>query len=112
VPNRPGHDRPDRQCAGHGRAWRHHRRHDRGPQQRRRVRQRLPDRASDLALEATQAVPGLAPDASAGATTPVPLPAGLTGSFYLLVVADGGQAVAEGNETNNVAARPLQLLNH
>jgi subtilase family serine protease len=67
--------------------------------------------AGDLPLEATQAVPGLEPDASAGATTQVTMPAGLTGSFYLLVVADGGQSVAEANETNNVGARALQLLN-
>ena len=43
----------------------------------------------------------------AGVTVNVALPPGTTGSFYLLVVADGGQHVAEGNESNNVAARRL-----
>jgi subtilase family serine protease len=65
--------------------------------------------AGDIALPATQAVPALAPDETAGAATPVALPPGLSGSFYLLMVADGGQQVAEGNEANNVAARSLQI---
>jgi subtilase family serine protease len=66
--------------------------------------------AGDVQLGATQAVPALAPDGSASATTQVPLPSGMTGSFYLLMVADAGQAVTEASESNNVAARVLQLM--
>lgn len=65
--------------------------------------------AGDVPLGATQAVPALAPDGSASATTQVPLPSGMTGNFYLLMVADAGQAVAEASESNNVAARVLQV---
>ncbi len=65
--------------------------------------------AGDVQLDATQAVPALGPDGVATATTQVPLPAGLSGSFYLLMVADGGQVIAEASESNNIAARPLTL---
>ena len=64
--------------------------------------------AGDVALDATQAVPALAPDGTASATTAVRLP-DLTGNFYLLMVADAAQSVTEASEMNNVAARVLQL---
>jgi len=65
--------------------------------------------AGDVLLGATQAVPALTPDGLSTATTQVPLPAGTTGNFYLLMVADAAQAVVEASESNNVAARVLQL---
>ena len=65
--------------------------------------------AGDVLLDATQAVPALAPDGTASATTQVPLPQGMSGSFYLLMMADGVQAIVEASESNNVAARTLQL---
>lgn len=65
--------------------------------------------AGDVRLEAGRPVPALAGEAVNSGTAAVPLPAGTTGSFYLLVVADGDQAVAEANELNNVAARVLRI---
>jgi subtilase family serine protease len=65
--------------------------------------------AGDVLLDATQAVPALAADGTASATTQVPLPQGMSGSFYLLMMADGVQAIVEASESNNVAARTLQL---
>jgi subtilase family serine protease len=65
--------------------------------------------AGDVLLGATQAVPALAPDGVASATTQVPLPPDMSGSFYLLMMADGAQAIVEASESNNVAARTLQL---
>jgi subtilase family serine protease len=64
--------------------------------------------AGDVLLAATQAVPALAPDGTASATTQVVLP-DLTGNFYLLMLVDAAQAVPEASELNNVAARVLQL---
>jgi subtilase family serine protease len=64
---------------------------------------------ADMLLGATQAVPGLAADATFAATAAVQLPPDKAGNFYLLAVADGGQAVAEYSESNNVAARLIQL---
>jgi subtilase family serine protease len=65
--------------------------------------------AGDVLLGATQAVPALAPDGVASATTQVPLPQGMSGNFYLLMMADGAQAIVEASESNNVAARTLLL---
>jgi subtilase family serine protease len=65
--------------------------------------------AGDVLLGATQAVPALAPEGVASATTQVPLPQGMSGSFYLLMMADGAQAIMEASESNNVTARTLQL---
>ena len=61
-----------------------------------------------MLLGATQAVPALAPDGVATATTQVPLPQDMSGSFYLLMMADGAQAIVEASESNNVAARTLR----
>ena len=65
--------------------------------------------ALDQQLAAVRDVPALATDASHSATTTVALPTNRTGGMYLLFVADGAQAVAESNETNNVAARFIQV---
>ena len=65
--------------------------------------------ALDQQLAAVRDVPALATDASHSATTIVALPTNRTGGMYLLFVADGAQAVAESNETNNVAARFIQV---
>ena len=65
--------------------------------------------ASDQRLEAVRDVPALAVDASHTSTTSVPLPAGRSGTFYLLIVADALHAVAEYSEGNNVAARLIQI---
>jgi subtilase family serine protease len=65
--------------------------------------------AADRRLNVVREVPALAVDGTSSATTIVPLPADRSGTFYLLVVADGAQAVAEYSEGNNVAARLLQI---
>jgi subtilase family serine protease len=65
--------------------------------------------AGDLELSGSWNVPALAPDATRSAATIVTIPAGKTGTSYLLLVADSGQAVAESNEANNVAARLVQI---
>jgi subtilase family serine protease len=65
--------------------------------------------AADLQLDAVRDVPALSPDATHAGTTSVALPAGTAGGRYLLIVADAGQAVAESNELNNVAARFIQI---
>ena len=39
----------------------------------------------------------------------VPLPSGISGIFYVLVVADATQLVAEYSEVNNTTARLIQI---
>jgi subtilase family serine protease len=65
--------------------------------------------ASDIALNASQQVPLLAPDGSFTSTVQITLPSDKAGTFYLLMIADADQAVAEASEGNNLAARVLQL---
>lgn len=65
--------------------------------------------AADTLLNAERTVPPLAPDATHNGTTTVPLPTGVAGSYYLLAIADAGQAVAESSEANNVAARLVRI---
>ena len=48
-------------------------------------------------------------DGSHTSTTPIALPADKVGTFYLLMIADADQVVAETSEGNNLAARLLQL---
>jgi subtilase family serine protease len=65
--------------------------------------------AGDSELPAYRDVPALAGGATSSGTTVVPIPSGSTGSFYLLVVADADQAVAESSELNNTVARALTV---
>ena len=65
--------------------------------------------ASDVLLNASQQVPMLAPDGSFASTTQITLPSDRVGTYYLLMIADADQAVAEASEGNNLAARLLQL---
>ena len=65
--------------------------------------------ASDVALNASQLVPVLAPDGAFTSTTQITLPSDKAGTYYLLMIADADQAVAEASEGNNLAARLLQL---
>jgi subtilase family serine protease len=67
--------------------------------------------AGDIPLNAVRAVPALAPNVSYAGSATVPLPSGMSGSFYVIVVADGGGAVEESSETNNVSARLIQISN-
>lgn len=65
--------------------------------------------AGDIPLNAVRSVLALAAGASSTGSTSVPLPTGMSGSFYLIIVADGGQAVAESSELNNTAPRLIQI---
>jgi subtilase family serine protease len=64
---------------------------------------------SDIPLAGERTVPGLAPNTNNTGSVQVQIPAGLSGAYYLLFVADGGGAVSEANETNNVRARFLTI---
>ena len=52
----------------------------------------------------------LAPGGSYTQTHPLTVPSFGLGNKYLLVVTDGGNNLAEGNETNNVKANPITLI--
>jgi subtilase family serine protease len=65
--------------------------------------------ALDIALGSGQQVPTLAPDGSFTSTVQLTLPPDKVGTYYLLMIADADQAVAEASEGNNLAARLLQL---
>ena len=66
--------------------------------------------ASDVLLEREPGGPGARrAEGSFASTTQIALPADKSGDFYLLMVADADQAVAETSEGNNLAARLLQL---
>jgi subtilase family serine protease len=65
--------------------------------------------ASDIQLGASRGVPVVAPNTSNTGSSTMTLPAGMVGNFYVLIVADGDQTVAESNEFNNVVARFIQI---
>ncbi len=65
--------------------------------------------ASDVAL-GSRAVPALAASASDTGSVAVTIPASTaTGTYYLFARADGGEAVAETNETNNTLSRTIRM---
>lgn len=65
--------------------------------------------ATDILLSPDRPVGPLAANASSAGTTPLSIPAGLSGAYYLIVVADGGNAVAESSEANNTTPRAIQI---
>ncbi len=66
--------------------------------------------AGDVLLAQTRAVSTLAPNASSSGMTPIESPAGTApGSYYVIVMADGGGAVAESSETNNIYYRQMRV---
>ncbi len=65
--------------------------------------------SSDIRLASEQAVGTLAPGAVGSSTVGVAIPAGLSGRYYFIAVADGDGAVAESNERNNVLARAITI---
>src|SRR5262249_54313696 len=65
--------------------------------------------ASDIPLTGERSVPALAANATNTGTTNVVLPAGLTGTYFILAVADGPGVVGETNENNNAAARGITI---
>ena len=65
--------------------------------------------AADVLL-GSHPVPPLDPTAAYTASTAVQVPAStLTGTYYVLAVADAGSRVAEANETNNTAAAVMRV---
>jgi subtilase family serine protease len=65
--------------------------------------------ASDTLLEAGRSVGTLNPNQTSAGPTALVLPAGVTGRYYLLAVADGTGVVAESLETNNATARLITI---
>jgi trimeric autotransporter adhesin len=65
--------------------------------------------ASDIELNGSRIVPVLAPNTSNTGSTTVTLPSGYSGNYYILVVGDGDQSVAESNEMNNIVVRFIQI---
>jgi subtilase family serine protease len=61
-------------------------------------------------LLGSRSVPGLAPGASDTGSTSLVIPAGTaTGSYFIIAKADGDDALAETNETNNLYARSITV---
>jgi subtilisin family serine protease len=66
--------------------------------------------ASDIPLAETRTVDVLPPEGVSSGVTSVTIPAGTAPrSYYLLVQADAGGAVAESSETNNVGQRSIKV---
>jgi trimeric autotransporter adhesin len=65
--------------------------------------------ASDTLLNGERMVPPLAPEGLNTGSSSMPIPSGMSGTFYLFVVADGAQQAVEANEQNNTGARLIQI---
>jgi subtilase family serine protease len=65
--------------------------------------------ASDTPLEATRDVPSLIPNTVSTGSTTLTLPAGVSGKYYLLAVADGNAVIVESSEVNNVGAKVISI---
>jgi subtilase family serine protease len=66
--------------------------------------------ANDVALSPGRVVPALGAGASDSGPSAITIPASTTpGNYYVLAKADGDSEVAEGQESNNVAARMVQV---
>ena len=60
-------------------------------------------------LLGSRPVPALAPGATSVGSTSLTLPAGVSGTYYIIARADGADAVVEANESNNVTATSLPV---
>jgi subtilase family serine protease len=66
--------------------------------------------AADVPLTAAHPVPALAQGTGDAAPTTLTIPAGTgTGAYYVIAKADADNVVPEGKETNNTAARGIQI---
>lgn len=65
--------------------------------------------ASDIPVGTGRDVPALLAGETNTGTTTLVLPAGMTGSFFLFAVSDGNGNVGEASESNNSAARSIQI---
>jgi subtilase family serine protease len=64
---------------------------------------------TDDQLLGSRAVPALAAGATSSGATPVVIPGGLSGLYYLFAVADATSVVAESSESNNTSVRLVQI---
>jgi subtilase family serine protease len=64
---------------------------------------------SDILLSGQRDVPAIAYNTNNTGSAVVQIPPGMSGAYYLLIVADGNGAIAEASETNNVKARALTI---
>ena len=64
---------------------------------------------NDIPLGGQRDVPPLDYNRTSASSATLQIPAGLSGAYYLLAVADGNGAIAEANETNNVKAKSLTI---
>ena len=65
--------------------------------------------ANDTPLEGTREVGEIGINLSSTGTTTLTLPAGISGKYYIIAVADGLTVVAEAIETNNAVARLITI---
>lgn len=65
--------------------------------------------SKDIALGPGRQVPAVAAGQTSTGTTALVIPAGLSGTYFLFVVADGDGSVAEASESNNRAVRVIQI---
>ena len=65
--------------------------------------------ATDTPLDAERLVPALPANGSHTGSTQIVIPSGLSGRYYLLIVADGNNAVVESKETNNIRAVSITI---
>lgn len=65
--------------------------------------------ASDIELNGSRLAPVLAPNMSNTGSTTLTLPGGVSGTFYIIIVADADQSVAESTESNNTVTRFIQI---
>jgi hypothetical protein len=56
--------------------------------------------------------PGLTAGANSAATTSLTLPAGIIGTYYIVVCADGSNGIVEGNKANNCTASAPMVITH
>jgi subtilase family serine protease len=64
---------------------------------------------NDTLLDAERMVPALLANGTSTGSTPIVIPSGLSGRYYVLIVADGNSAVVESKETNNVRALSVTI---
>jgi subtilase family serine protease len=65
--------------------------------------------SGDVLLPGTRSVPVVAAGATNTGTASVTLPTGLSGIYYIIVVTDGTNTVAEASETNNSAFKGITI---
>ncbi len=65
--------------------------------------------SGDVLLAGSRDVPSIATGATHSGTTSVTLPAGVSGTYFILAVTDATNAVAEASETNNSGFRGITI---